>query len=380
MKIKLINEADSTMAYRTKGAKNMSNRQPAPVAAQAQAEKEEKQAIQNADRILDNPEEVSNPDQIKDTLNKLLKKNKNEIKHGTYNFQNVLFVGPAGTGKTSRIKAWAAENNINLVTVIASSMDETDLGGILSKDEEDPGTVKKLSSKEFDALDNVPNSVLFLDEFNRAPHSVRGPLLSLIQDHIVRDDRLDTKERRLKHFLFTIAAINPADENYNTDQLDDAEMSRFRVKNIYHDNINTRDYLIKSLQKKIDSEMATDNDPETILEYRGQQKLANVLLSSPDFEFDSPADVEASKMNGNGLILTSRTLTNAIEGSDGTKEDFLDGWNDYCNSLKKSMVIDILSGYEDVQDEATAALDGHQSQSRFVKKQSAWDKLSSLGI
>lgn len=59
---------------------------------------------EKANKVLDNPDIISNEGQIESILNRLYVKNKREAAHGGHNFQNVLFVGPAGTGKTSRIK------------------------------------------------------------------------------------------------------------------------------------------------------------------------------------------------------------------------------------------------------------------------------------
>lgn len=379
-----INEAEDSFAYRTAGSKNKSTlakaaaAQQSPVANLTPSEKAElKDTVKKADKILDDPkvEYVYNEGQIEKELNELLAINEEELEFGTHNFQNLLLVGPAGTGKTSRVNTWAKAHGINLVTVIASAMDETDLGGILSKDEEDTGTIKKLSSKEFDSLE-TPKSVLFLDEFNRAPHSVRAPLLSLIQDHEIRDDRVASKKRFLKGFLFTVAAVNPADTNYNTDELDDAEKSRFEVQYVALDNLNTRDYLIGTLQKKIDKSSSDAQKKK----FEGQQRLANKLLSSKKFRFDNDEDIEMSKINGNGLLLTARTFTNALTRCNGTKEDFLRVWDNYCNNLKKDMVIDILADYKDANDKATQGLDSHETESpMFTKRQSAADKLAAGG-
>lgn len=376
MKIKQVSA--SLLEARPKGSLNKSTIARQQASSQQVTQKTDAEVEKKAEKQLGSDVEVlSNPGQIERTLSKLLKINKAKNRRGEGDFQNILFEGPAGTGKTSRIKAWAKANNINLVTVIASAMDETDLGGILMRSEDKPGTAGRLSTTEFDELDNVPDSVLFLDEYNRAPAAVRAPLLSLIQDHVVRDDRVKGKSRVLKHFLFTIAAVNPDDGAYNVIPLDDAENSRFKKEYVVHDNISTRDYIIRSLQHAIDNE----EDKELILMYKGQQKLANTILSSKDFSFDNQEDIRKSKQGGNGLITTARSLTNAIEGCDGTKKDFLDGWDGYCNSLKKPIVATILQNYVDVEDEATGALDSHESESPMFKKlQSAADKLTANGI
>ena len=47
---------------------------------------------------------------------------------------NLLFIGPAGTGKTGRIRSWCDDNGIILVHKDAKTMDPTDLGGIIAYD------------------------------------------------------------------------------------------------------------------------------------------------------------------------------------------------------------------------------------------------------
>ena len=70
---------------------------------------------------------------IETSLNRALKVSKRMQKLGdTGDYPNLLFIGEAGTGKTSRIRAWARKNNVNLFEVRAAGMDDTDLGGAMT--------------------------------------------------------------------------------------------------------------------------------------------------------------------------------------------------------------------------------------------------------
>lgn len=327
-------------------------------------------AVDKAEKVLDDPDIYSGSGDIEKALDRALKVNRREIAQGGRNFQNVLFVGTAGTGKTSRIQAWARKNNVNLVKILASTMDDTDLGGVIAANIVDK-VASKLASTQFDELGTEKDSVLFLDEWNRAPSTVRGTLLTLIQDHEIPDPRVKGGSRFLPNFLFTVAAINPADVNYNTDRLDDAELGRVRRVYVRSDNKNLLDYLRHELNRKIN----TAKDPVDIKEFKGQLAIAEKLLSDPRFTLDDATDIQRSHAaeetnQGNGLILNSRSFTNCLTYSDGTKQDFIDLWNDYCNSLKKSTVEEILKDYKDVDDEANAALDNETDSPIFSSRQS----------
>ena len=329
--------------------------------------------IKEAEKVLDDPQVVTTKGQIETALDRALKINLKKQRLGEKNFVNLLFVGEAGTGKTSRIKAWAAENNVNLVTVLASSMDDTDLGGVISKNEKGDAVVR-LATTEMDELEE-PRSVLFLDEYNRAPKTVRGTLLTLIQDHVIRDDRVKGKMRPLKNFLFTVAAVNPWDENNEgADELEDAERSRFKNIAVYSDPNNTWQYL----HKVYTSEAENADDAEERQEALGKDGIVTALLKNKAFRFDDQQDISRSKMEGNGLLLTARTLNNLLDYCDGTKEDFLANWNDYCNNLKKSMAERILANYQDVEDKANDVLKQDSDSSVFKKaEQSNSGKLRS---
>lgn len=324
-----------------------------------------KDKVDQAEKLLDDPVVVEEKGQIEKELDRALETNLEEIEDDGRNFSNVLLVGEAGTGKTARVFAWAKKNNVNIVLVQASSMDDTDLGGVISKGDHDE--VKRLATTEMDELDTEPRSVLFLDEYNRAPQSVRASLLTLIQDHVVRDDRVKGKRRFLKNFLFTIAAINPDSSDYDTDRLDDAEMSRFKRVDVYSDPNNTWQYLHNLYAGKIER----TKDKNRKLKYQRKLNLVDTLLKSKKFKFDSAQDKENSKMNGNGLILTARTLTNLLQNCDGTKDDFLANWNNFCNSTKKTMAEGILAKYEDIDDKANDALKGGSESEIFAKKSSS---------
>lgn len=329
---------------------------------EADAQKAANQMDQTNTVNIDKSEEGD----IEEALDRALKTNKRQLAHGGKEFVNVLLVGRGGTGKTARVKKWAASRGLNLVEKDAKSLDVTDMGGAISPDESRT-KVNRLATSEWDDLD-APNSVLFLDEYNRAASDVRGSLLTLINDHQIPAEH--GKYKTLKGFLFTIAAINPPNPNYNTDTLDAAERSRFYQVQVNPDPIKHKNYLIHSYER----ELQQTDDAEEKQEIFGRMNIAKTLLSSPIFKFDDEEDED--KANEFGLpILNNRTLSKLLEFSDGTKDNFLKLWDGVCNPNKKGMATRILAAYKDpvYKDNNSAQA---TTPSRFEKTDKANDALN----
>ncbi len=310
---------------------------------------------------------------VEKALDRIYKTAKRAQRSGSKEFQNLLLIGRAGVGKTAIVKRWAKDNGVNLVDKDAKTMDPSDLGGIVFADAEHPGQATKLRSNELDAL-QAPNSVLFLDEYNRAPSDVRGSLLTLVNDH----ELISGKEKiEFPNLLFTVAAINPPNPNYNTDELDAAERSRF-----YQEYVEAEpDVLLDFLVNRHFKPQLKDADEEEATEIEGRIKLATTLLTSREFAFDTEEDENRlSEEDPNAPILNPRSFTKALEMSDGTKEDFLDVWNHMCNRDKKGMVERILANYQDVDNKANDALKrykgGEEVKSAFQSAgEDLWGKL-----
>ena len=314
--------------------------------------------------------------QIESVLDRALKVAKRVAGKEGVSYPNVLFISEAGLGKTAVCRAWARANGINLVEVRGSTLDPTDIGGLFAPPEKGETRAKKISTGIFEPLEQ-PNSVLFLDEMNRANKAVRNALLELINSHYLPDpNNPQGGQRFLPNFLFTIATINPPSGEYNADALDPAEASRFRNVSLTADN----KYILKYLEK-IYTEAAEkarkSGDSEEALENEGRKKLAQTLLNSKKFTFDDSQDISMGrdKLDYQYHPLNYRSLNMLLDTCDGTKEDFLDLWNDMCNPLKKSTVEGILANYVDVDDKANDALKADTDSEVFKKKKSPLDAL-----
>ena len=344
--------------------------------ASTQAEKED---IKNAGEDLGEPLVSDDNGEIETVLNSALRINLRNHKHGNRNFFNVLFVGEAGTGKTARIKAWARKYNINLVTTKAGELDDTDTGGVLAGNITDQVAVR-LASTEFDQL-GEGMSVLFLDEWNRAPSSVRQSLLTLVQDHTVTDPRVKGRMRYIPGFLFTVAAINPYDDDYDVNKLDQAELGRVSVNTIAAKVEDWGKYM-KQYYTQLAQRAKESGDEVDSLVYAKIANLTFALVNDPKFKFDTRETARVSAENDawNGLLTTPRNVTNALEESEGDKEVFLNAWNKHCNNLEYKTIEDILKNYVDIDDKANQALKSHQPKDKLFKseKDSDLDELDSI--
>ena len=363
---------------------------------------EEQDVVEKILSVIDDITPVPNPNDITNALDKSLEIALDALDTGRETAgtaANLLLVGGAGTGKSSIVRQWAKHRKINLVTKSASSFDKADMGGGVAAEVDENGkrlnSMTRLTNKEFDSL-MQPGSVLFLDELNRADPEVVGSLLILILDHKVPDNYSKGGMKYLDGFLFTVAAINPADDDTyaGTNEFDNALLDRFRQIPVFADVPQYKRHLLDELNQNLEiykkkAEKNPSRYNKKVVETMGKIGLAEKILSSPHFDFDSITDEQearATRRDGKESILQNKILSPRgfsalIRACDGTKEDFLRLWNDYCNINKKDIIEQILTSYKDVADKANDALrykdgflpdEGEES----IFKETAWDKIS----
>ena len=325
------------------------------------------------DRVNFKP--IDNPNEIMKALDKSLDISIDALDLGRDTAgaaANLLLVGGAGTGKSSVVRKWAEKRNINLIQKSAGAMDKSDMGGAVARavDAQGANTNKmtRLTNSEFESLQE-PGSVLFLDELNRADPEIVGSLLTLILDHKVPDNYSKGGMQNLKGFLFTVAAINPADEDTyeGTHEFDNALLDRFRQISVKVDIPQYRRHLLDELQSNLEifkkkAEKHPERYNEKVKQTLGKISLADTILSDPMFEFDGIEDEkEAREVTREGgllqnKILSPRGFSAVIRACDGTKESLLEVWPDYCNINRLEMIENILEDYVDVDDKANDAL------------------------
>ena len=289
---------------------------------------------------------------------------------GTHDGTDLLISGLPGSGKTGITKQWAKDRGVNLFYLNAKN---DDLGAILNgfpvDDTAEGETGKKVHTvtrSYSDALDKLdePRSVLFLDEFNRAPSKLRAVLLSLINEHVIDGNGPDGY-RHFDNLLFTVACINPAvPTDPGAMELNDAEMSRF-VDTMDWDS--TPEEAVKYInwyipEKVIKNIPQGDDYNELYIRAKKRLNLANALLTDYRFEFDTRKDLSALALNtdadGNpnqAKMLNQRSITDAIMKHGHDKKKFL-AWVDRMSKFlekDKAMIHEILDSW--VEPEVTVA-------------------------
>lgn len=133
----------------------------------------------------------------------------------------VMLVGAPGTGKTASVRELAKKIGYELITLVGSQLDPTDITGlpkgekVLEKEDGSPvwGTsylapwwqVKILTKKKV---------LLFLDEFSNTPGATRASMLTLLQNREFPNGEVMPEE------TIVIGAMNPAEQAADGYELD----------------------------------------------------------------------------------------------------------------------------------------------------------------
>lgn len=135
-----------------------------------------------------------------------------------------LLIGHFGVGKTDIARDIAKETNRKLIILVLSQMEPGDLIGLPARDE---------NKTKFLAPDWWPedgNTIILLDEINRAHRSIRNAIMQLLVDKRIHN-------HVLLEGTWIMASMNPPDENYDQVELitDPAFLSRFFILEVHPD-------------------------------------------------------------------------------------------------------------------------------------------------
>jgi len=130
---------------------------------------------------------------------------------------NLIIQWEAWIGKTSIIEAFWKENNMPVIKVLASSLDETDIAWIIVHDKK-TNSAKTISPFLYKQIQKP--CIVFFDELNTARKEVQDTLLTLIQSRVFPN--WDTIHKD----VWFIAAQNSAID-YNNYEMSPAMKNRF---------------------------------------------------------------------------------------------------------------------------------------------------------
>jgi hypothetical protein len=238
----------------------------------------------------------------------------------------LLIEGVHGIGKSEEVKQWAEENGYYLKILFTSLIEETDLAGIPvpSKDGKSTIWLEPEWVTEFrEQSANGKECVLFLDELNRANLQVQNAALELVLNREINGHKLPVTNGNES---YVIAAVNPADENYNVQEFDPALLDRFL-----------------SYEKKPDAEgwlqWAQLNDVHPIIRRFIAKKPAYIHTTS-ETEKVTPTPRSWTKLSDSIYAIEKSNIDNSylytvIKGKVGKSigAEFLNFYNEYSNMI-----------------------------------------------
>lgn len=312
----------------------------------------------------EDPLEMQN--RLTEALERAFKANKRFNRQHIKEVANVLVSGLPGSSKTASVYNWAAFKSlqlknlggepINITYINAKNNDlEAFINGYTVQDPEDKLIVTQAVSRNLDGLDR-PNSILFLDEYNRqTKQQIRASLLTLINEHYVVGKDKDGKHY-FPNFLFTVAAINPpVPEDEGAAALNDAEKSRFlyKVKDFDSDPAVTASYLKQAYEQKINKllQQADLSDPEVqedLETYLRILDLGTFIVGHEDFKYDTTKELR-DLYNKDRTMLNQRTLTAALAATGGFIDElrsYIKNDSDYLDKNIENLE-NILDDYSD---------------------------------
>jgi hypothetical protein len=137
--------------------------------------------------------------------------------------QAMALRGRHGVGKSEFVSSYFEEKGYRVITLFLGQLsDAGDLLGLPYHEKVGDVTVTKFAKPDWWPKNKKDKVVLFLDEFNRANQEVMQAVFELALNRTLAGDKLPDN-------CHVIAAMNPADSNYDTVELDVALLDRFNL-------------------------------------------------------------------------------------------------------------------------------------------------------
>lgn len=152
---------------------------------------------------------------------------------------NMLLVGPHGTGKTESVMQIAEELGMKIKIFNCATLDPyTDLIGVPVPGQDDQGR-DELKMVRPGTLQDA--EVIFFDEINRAPIATRNAVFEIIQFRSLNGEELP-------NLRCCWAAMNPAGDDYDVEEIDPALIDRFDAYHHFKPKLSIP-YMTKHMQK-----------------------------------------------------------------------------------------------------------------------------------
>ena len=306
---------------------------------------------------IDDVQEKTEIEAVLDNSLKLELRNR-VYNHGEHsNPSNVIFYGRDGFGKKSIIRQWARKNDVNLVEIDVSTIEDTvKKGPGVFIEPEHPSMFSGVRISTFrDAL-TTPRTVLLLTNYVCADDKKRNYVRSLIKDRYY-----DSTMQVAYNFLFAIVVALPHSMEERRYRLDMSERGCFRHCDIEPNPLEHLRYLDRVYREELE-DAKKSGDGNWIREAAGKLALAHQILKDRRFAYTTEEREKEGKKEYNIISLDEshiplvsfvptnyRNFKGAIDVSEGTKAGLLEQWNGCCDHVQKPVIEEILSGYQDIE-------------------------------
>ncbi len=253
-----------------------------------------------------------------------------------------LLIGHFGVGKTDLMREIAEETNRRLVILILSQMEPGDLIGLPARGEDRTVFLKP------DWWPDDENTILLLDEINRAHRSIRNAIMQLLIDRRIHNHILPDG-------VWISAAMNPPDDEYDQAELitDPAFISRFFVLEITPD---PNEWIEWAKRKKINSDVVNfiRDYPEFLMADRNVSIKAE-LKPSPRSWYKLGRVL--SKLSEDDIEKYGYTLAAGIVGPEAAKA-FYDSFlsNKVIPSAERLLLYGDMAEVQDINDASSVVL------------------------